>query len=70
MAQHLLELERQRLQLEDSVAKLRKAIRHWQTWEAEYEELREETSALKEDHKTKDLVHCSLLCFSCYVHES
>ncbi|KAF3918239.1 hypothetical protein ABW21_db0200380 [Orbilia brochopaga] len=38
--------ERQRLQLEESVAKLRKALKHWQVHSAEYEGLKEELLAL------------------------
>ncbi|KAK6347252.1 hypothetical protein TWF696_007324 [Orbilia brochopaga] len=38
--------ERQRLQLEESVAKVRKALRHWQIHSAEYEGLKEELLAL------------------------
>ena len=35
-------VEKQRAELEDQVAKLRTALRHWQTWEIEYEGLKEE----------------------------
>jgi len=35
-----IELQRQRL--EESVAKLRKSLQHWRTWDAEYEGLKEE----------------------------
>ncbi|KAK1450807.1 hypothetical protein CCUS01_02266 [Colletotrichum cuscutae] len=41
-----LDLEKHRLQLEDSVAKLQKALQHWQTWDAEYESLREEIESV------------------------
>ncbi|EPE30242.1 hypothetical protein GLAREA_12965 [Glarea lozoyensis ATCC 20868] len=37
-----LDLERHRQLLEDNVEKLRKSLRHWQMWEAEYEGLKEE----------------------------
>ncbi|KAI9815966.1 MAG: hypothetical protein M1827_001958 [Pycnora praestabilis] len=37
-----IELEHQRLRLEQNVAKLQKSLQHWQTWEAEYEGLKEE----------------------------
>jgi unconventional prefoldin RPB5 interactor 1 len=37
-----LDLERHRQLLEENIEKLRKLLRHWQTWEAEYEGLKEE----------------------------
>lgn len=43
-----LDLERHRQQLEDSIAKLQKALRHWQTWDAEYEALKEELDSAYE----------------------
>ncbi|KAL1297842.1 hypothetical protein AAFC00_006369 [Neodothiora populina] len=36
------QLELQRLQLEETVAQLRKSLQHWRTWDAEYEGLKEE----------------------------
>lgn len=36
------DLEKYRQQLEDNIAKLRKSLRHWQTWDAEYDGLKEE----------------------------
>lgn len=38
----LLNLEQQRLALEENLQKLRQSLKHWQTWEAEYEGLKEE----------------------------
>ena len=38
----LVDLERHRLRLEENLGRLRLALKHWQTWEAEYEGLREE----------------------------
>jgi unconventional prefoldin RPB5 interactor 1 len=35
-------VERRRVQLEENVSKLRQALTHWQTWEFEYEMLKEE----------------------------
>lgn len=35
-------VERRRAQLEENVSKLRQALKHWQTWEFEYEMLKEE----------------------------
>jgi unconventional prefoldin RPB5 interactor 1 len=40
-----LDLERHRQLLEENIEKLRKLLRHWQTWEAEYEGLKEEILA-------------------------
>lgn len=53
------ELERYRLQLEDSVAKLGRSLRHWQTWEVEYEGMKEEIHRLGENHTHEDLVRIS-----------
>ncbi|KAF4504328.1 hypothetical protein G6O67_008490 [Ophiocordyceps sinensis] len=39
------DLEWRRLQLEDNIKQLRKALQHWQTWDAEYEALKEEVDA-------------------------
>lgn len=49
-------LERLRLQLEENVAKLQAAFKHWQTWEAEYEGLKEEIQQLSNDVGDRDLV--------------
>ena len=38
-------IESRRLQLEESVSKLRKALNHWATWEMEYQILKEELQA-------------------------
>ncbi|KAL8695432.1 MAG: hypothetical protein Q9218_000010 [Villophora microphyllina] len=43
------ELERQRRRLEENVEKLEKSIKYWQTWEAEYEGLKEELQHLGDD---------------------
>lgn len=40
-----IHLERHHLRLEDNVSQLRKALQHWQTWDAEYEALKEEVEA-------------------------
>lgn len=39
------QLETRRLELEENVAKLRKSLHHWRTWDAEYEGLKEDLSA-------------------------
>ncbi|OHF01157.1 hypothetical protein CORC01_03471 [Colletotrichum orchidophilum] len=41
-----LDLEKHRLQLEDSIAKLQKALQHWRKWDAEYESLKEEIESV------------------------
>ena len=53
----LADLERYRLQLEQNVAKLRASLRHWQTWEIEYEGMKEEILELGEAHPSPDLVY-------------
>jgi unconventional prefoldin RPB5 interactor 1 len=40
--QTLDNIERRRVQLQESVDKLRRALTHWTTWEAEYHALKEE----------------------------
>jgi unconventional prefoldin RPB5 interactor 1 len=50
------DLERHRLRLEKHVSELQKALKHWQTWEAEYEGLKEEIIAFKGDPQPEDLV--------------
>lgn len=45
---NLLSLEKHRLQLEENVNQLKKALQHWQTWDAEYEALKEEVEAVPE----------------------
>ncbi|KAL0256712.1 hypothetical protein SLS55_009108 [Diplodia seriata] len=44
------DLERHRLRLEEQIAKLRKSLQHWQTWDAEYEGLKEEIQGFKKTH--------------------
>ena len=52
----LLDLERRRVQLEKNVEDLRKSLRYWQLWEAEYEGLKEDISELGDKAKEKELV--------------
>jgi len=52
----LLDLERRRVQLENTVIDLRKSLQHWQIWEAEYEGLKEEISALGANPSSQKLV--------------
>ena len=42
LTHNFTDLERQRQQLEQNVEKLQRALQHWQTWDAEYEALKEE----------------------------
>ncbi|KAK1254919.1 hypothetical protein MKX08_008914 [Trichoderma sp. CBMAI-0020] len=49
------DLERHRLRLEDSVHQLQKALQHWQTWDAEYEGLKEEVEAVTAVDEAKEL---------------
>ena len=51
-----LDLERHRLRLEESVTKLRQSLRHWQTWEAEYESLKEEIGTSKTTQSAETMV--------------
>ncbi|KIW71901.1 hypothetical protein PV04_00129 [Phialophora macrospora] len=48
-ASALARIEQQRTELENNVAKFRKALRHWQTLEIDYEGLREEFLGIPED---------------------
>jgi unconventional prefoldin RPB5 interactor 1 len=52
----LVDLERHRLRLEENLVKLRQSLRHWQTWEAEYEGLKEEILAAGGNASSTDLV--------------
>lgn len=52
----LAQVERQRSELEEHISKLRKALRHWQTWEIEYEGLREEIASLPNGSDTDDVL--------------
>ncbi|KAG5952574.1 hypothetical protein E4U53_000513 [Claviceps sorghi] len=50
-----LTLEKHRLKLEENVKQLKKALQHWQTWDAEYEALKEEVEAVPPPCKPDDL---------------
>lgn len=45
-----VDLEKHRLQLKQSVAKLRASLQHWQAWEIEYEGMKEEILELGPSH--------------------
>ena len=53
----LADLEKYRLQLEHNVIKLQASLRHWRTWEIEYEGMKEEILELGEVHSCSDLVY-------------
>lgn len=55
MEMDLRQLEQQRLALEASLEKLRQSLKHWQTWEAEYEGLKEELAFKTEELTANDL---------------
>ncbi|PFH62244.1 hypothetical protein XA68_14375 [Ophiocordyceps unilateralis] len=46
--------ERHRLQVQDSIEKLRNSLQHWLTWDAEYEALKEEVEVVSDD-QTEEL---------------
>ncbi|EDN10613.1 predicted protein [Histoplasma mississippiense (nom. inval.)] len=53
---NLAGLERQRLQLEESILELRKSLYNWRMWDAEYDELKNDISALEENSKNEDFL--------------
>jgi len=55
-----VDLERHRLRLEENLVKLRQTLQHWQTWEAEYEGLKEEILAAGGEASSTDLVRLSI----------
>lgn len=52
----LAEVETQRAALENYMGKLQKSLKHWQTWETEYQGLRDEIDVLPVDCKENDLL--------------
>ena len=50
----LADLERHRLLLEDNIKQLRQALQHWQTWDAEYEALKEEVEGIPDEADETD----------------
>lgn len=50
------DLERHLLRLEENVSKLRDSLKHWQTWEAEYEGMKEGIESLGDEHTSTELV--------------
>lgn len=53
-----LDLERHRQLLEENIEKLRKALQHWQTWEAEYEGLKEDILAVEPTDREQLVAIC------------
>ncbi|KAM0273639.1 hypothetical protein ACHAPA_001212 [Fusarium lateritium] len=47
------DIEKQQKQLEDDITKLQNALQHWQTWDAEYEMLKEEVEAVCKSGETE-----------------
>ncbi|ETI26931.1 hypothetical protein G647_10030 [Cladophialophora carrionii CBS 160.54] len=55
----LARVERQRAELETNITKLRKALRHWQALEIDYEGLREEFLGLPKDSSPKECLQAA-----------
>ncbi|KAL2427159.1 hypothetical protein ABEF95_009469 [Exophiala dermatitidis] len=55
----LARVEQQRTELESNIAKLRKALRHWQTLEIDYEGLKEEFLGLPDDASAEDCLQAA-----------
>jgi unconventional prefoldin RPB5 interactor 1 len=53
-------VESLRQTLETNIAKLRKALSYWQTWEAEHEGFKEELQSLSKDASPKAMVDAGL----------
>ena len=51
-----LNLEQLRIQLEKNVVESRALLQQWQTWEAEYEAIKEELTNLEDEPKLGELV--------------
>ena len=56
MSESVIDLERHRMQLAENISKLQKSLRYWQTWEAEYEGLKEDLIGLGDRHTHEQLV--------------
>ena len=61
---NLIDIEYRRKQLEDTLAHLHRSLQQWQTWEAEYEGLKEEILGLGEDPPKKRLVTIPINCIN------
>ena len=56
MTESVVNLERRRLELQENISRLQNSLRHWQTWEAEYEGLKEDISRLGDNYTRAQLV--------------
>jgi unconventional prefoldin RPB5 interactor 1 len=56
MATQIDNLERLRQNLEANITKLRKSLQYWQTWEYEYEGLKEELERPDQDPSTDEML--------------
>lgn len=61
----LLDIEKNRLQLEESLIKLRQSLQHWQTWEAEYTGLKEEILRIGDDPSQIEIVSIVFFTATC-----
>lgn len=52
----LVKVDQQLATLEENIVKLKASLRHWQTWEIDYEGLREEFERLAEDCTDKEIL--------------
>jgi unconventional prefoldin RPB5 interactor 1 len=57
MASQLDNLERLHQSLEANIATLKKSLQYWQTWEYEYEGLKEELERPDEDPSAEQILH-------------
>jgi len=54
--QNLAQVEQARHKLEDQIAKLRRSLQYWQTWEAEYDGFKEELETLDQGARSEDII--------------
>lgn len=54
------DLERQRLDLEENVRKLRQSLYNWRLWEAEYDGLRDELETLEDDCTSAEILQIGI----------
>lgn len=60
-------VEAQRLSLEENIAKLRKALQHWRTWDAEYEGVKEDLLAFEGPASDEQLVSMHFIRSLCHL---
>ena len=56
MRDSFIDVERHRLRLDENLVKLQRSLQHWQTWEAEYEGLKEDILGLGANASSTDIV--------------